>query len=101
MNIHIKNCYIKKYVWKNLFYGASKKHVIPLWRNAGDSVEINTANAKLAFSYIKKYQALVLRGRLKRMSCKAVNMTHELETKELKHTTQRHITSVTSSDVQR
>ena len=33
MNIHIKNCYIKKYVRKNPFYRTSKKHVIPLWRN--------------------------------------------------------------------
>ena len=28
MNIHIKNCYIKKYVRKNPFYGASKKHAM-------------------------------------------------------------------------
>ena len=27
MNIHIKNCYIKKYVRKNPFYGASKKQI--------------------------------------------------------------------------
>ena len=41
---------------------------------AGDSGQVNVAKAELASLQIKEYQALVVRARLKRMSCEAMNM---------------------------
>ena len=63
---------------------------------AGDSGQVNVAKAELTSLQIKKYQALVVRARLKRMSCEATNMAQELRDEEL-----RHIASVTSPDGQR
>ena len=58
-----------------------------------------TKIAELAFFQIK-YQALVVKARLKRMSFKATNMAQELRAEELIHTIDRHIASVTSPDGQ-
>ena len=68
---------------------------------AGDSAQVNVAKAELASLQIKEYQALVVRARLKRMSCEAMNMAQELRAEELRHATNRHIASVTSPDGQR
>ena len=51
---------------------------------AGDSVQVNVAKAELASLQIKEYQALVVRARLKRMSCEATNMAQELRAEELR-----------------
>ena len=67
----------------------------------GDSGQVNVAKVKLASLQIKEYQALVVRARLKRMSCEATNMAQELRAEELRHSTDRHIASVTSPDGQR
>ena len=45
---------------------------------ARDSMQVNVAKAELASLQIKEYQALVVRARLKRMSCEATNMAQEL-----------------------
>ena len=45
---------------------------------AGDSGQVNVAKAELASLQIMEYQALVVRARLKRMSCEATNMAQEL-----------------------
>ena len=68
---------------------------------AGDSGQVNVAKAELASFQIKEYQALVVRARLKRMSCEATNLAQELRAEELRHATDRHIASVTSPDGQR
>ena len=68
---------------------------------AGDSGQVNIAKIELASLQIKVYQALVVRARLKRMSCEATNMNQELRAEELGHATDRHIASVTSPDGQR
>ena len=68
---------------------------------AGDSGQVNVAKAELASLQIKEYQALVVRARLKRMSCEATNMAQELRAEELRHATDRHIAIVTSPDGQR
>ena len=68
---------------------------------AGDSGQVNIANAELASLQVKEYQALVVRARLKRMSGEATNMAQELWAKELRHVADQHITSVTLSDGQR
>ena len=68
---------------------------------AGDSGQVNIAKAELASLQIKEYQALVVRARLKRMSCEATNMAQELWAEELRHATDRHIASVTSPEGQR
>ena len=68
---------------------------------AGDSGQVNIAKAELASLQIKEYQALVVRARLKRMSCEATNMAQELRAEELRHATDRHIASVTSPEGQR
>ena len=65
---------------------------------AGDSGLVNVAKAELASLQIKEYQALVVRARLKRMSCEATNMAQELRAEELRHATDRHIASVTSPE---
>ena len=65
---------------------------------AGDSGLVNVAKAELASLQIKEYQALVVRARLKRMSCEATNMAQELWAEELRHATDRHIASVTSPE---
>ena len=65
---------------------------------AGDSGQVNIAKAELASLQIKEYQALVVRARLKRMSCEATNMAQELRAEELRHATDRHIASVTSPE---
>ena len=44
----------------------------------GDSGQVNIAKAELASLQVKEHQALVVRARLKRMSCKATNMAQEL-----------------------
>ena len=49
---------------------------------------------------VKEHQALVVRARLKRMSCEATNMAQELRAEELRHAADRHIASVTSPDGQ-
>ena len=41
---------------------------------AGYSGQVNVAKAELAFLQIKEYQALLVRARLKRMSCETTNM---------------------------
>ena len=41
---------------------------------AGDSGQVNIAKAELASLQVNEYQALVVRARLKRMSCEATNM---------------------------
>ena len=43
-----------------------------------DSGDVNIAKAELASVQIKEYQALVVRARLKRMFCEAMNMPQEL-----------------------
>ena len=68
---------------------------------AGDSGLVNVAKAELASLQIKEYQALVVRARLKRMSCEATNMAQELRAEELRHASDQHIASVTSPDGQR
>ena len=68
---------------------------------AGDSGQVNVAKAELASLQIKEYQALVVRARLKRISCEATNMAQELQTEELRHAADRQIASVTSPDGQR
>ena len=45
---------------------------------AGDSGQVNIAKAELASLQVKEHQALVVRARLKRMSCEATNMAQEL-----------------------
>ena len=68
---------------------------------AGDCREVRIAKAELASSQSKMYQALVVKARLKRMSCEATNMAQELQVEELRCAVDIHITSVTSSDGQR
>ena len=68
---------------------------------AGDSGQVNVAKAELVSLQVKEYQALVVRAKLKRMSCEATNMAQELRAKELRHATDQHIASVTSPDGQR
>ena len=68
---------------------------------AGDSWATNIAKAELAFLQNKKYQSLVVWARLKRISCEATNIAQELRAEELRHATDRHITSVTSPNEQR
>ena len=65
---------------------------------AGNSGQVNVAKAELASLHIMEYQALVVRARLKRMSCEATNMAQELRAEELRHATDRHIASVTSPE---
>ena len=67
----------------------------------GDSGQVNVAKTKLASLQVKEHQALVVRARLKRMSCEATNMALELRAEELKYVADRHIASVTSPDGQR
>jgi len=64
----------------------------------GDSIATNIARAELALSNNKKYQAQVVRARLKRMSCEAANMARELRAEELRAANHRQIASVTSPD---
>ena len=45
---------------------------------SGDSGQANVAKAELASLQVKEHQALVVRVRLKRMSCEATNMAQEL-----------------------
>ena len=45
---------------------------------AGDSGQVNIAKAELASLQVKEHQTLVVRARLKRMSCEATNMAQEL-----------------------
>ena len=45
---------------------------------AGDSGQVNIAKAELASLQVKEHQTLVVRARLKRMSCEATNMAPEL-----------------------
>ena len=68
---------------------------------AGDSGQVNVAKAELASLQVKEYQALVVRARLKSMSCKATNMAQELRAEELRHAADWHIASDTSPDGQR
>ena len=68
---------------------------------AEDSGSVSIVKAKLASLQIKEHQALVIRARLKRMSCDAMNMAQELRAEELRHATDRHIASITSPDEQR
>ena len=68
---------------------------------AGNRGQVNVAKAELASLQVKEYQALVVRARLKRMSCEATNMAQELRAEELRHAADRHIASVTSPDGQR
>ena len=68
---------------------------------AGDSGQVNIAKAELASLQVKEYQALVVRARLKRMSCEVTNMAQELRAEELRHAADRHIASVTLPDGQR
>ena len=68
---------------------------------AGDSGQVNFAKAELASLQVKEHQALVVRARLKRMSCEATNMAQELRTEQLRHAADRHIANVTSTDGQR
>ena len=63
----------------------------------GDSGQVNIAKAELASLQVMEHQALVVRPRLKRMSCEAMNMAQEL----LRHAADRHIACVTSPDGQR
>ena len=67
---------------------------------AGDCGTTNTAKAELASFQIKKYQALVVRASLKRMSCEAKNMVQESRLVELRHAVDRHIVSVKPLDGQ-
>ena len=68
---------------------------------AGDSGQVNIAKAEQASLQGKEHQALVVRARLKRMSCKATNMAQELRAEELRHAADWHIASVTSPNWQR
>ena len=68
---------------------------------AGDSGQVNIAQAELTSLQVKEDQALVVRARLKRMTCEATNMSPELRAEELRHAADRHIASVTSPDRQR
>ena len=52
---------------------------------AGDSGVANIAKAELASLQMKRYQALVVRARLKRMSSETTNMTQQLQTEEFKN----------------
>ena len=70
---------------------------------AGDSWATKVAKAELTSFQIKKYQALVVRARIKRMFCEATNMAKELPVEELRHavdiasvTYTVHIANVTS-----
>ena len=45
---------------------------------AGDSGDINIVKVELASLQIKEHQALVVRARLKRMSCEATNTAQKL-----------------------
>ena len=65
----------------------------------GDSGATNIAKAELALQ-IKKYQALVVRARLKIMSFEATNFIQELPVEELRHAVDRYIAIVTSPDGQ-
>ena len=65
-----------------------------------DSGATSVGKMELFSLQIKKYQTLVVRGRLKRMSCKATNMAWELRVEELRHAVYRQIVSVTSPDGQ-
>ena len=69
----------------------------------GDSGQVNVAKAKLAFLQVKKYQVLVVRARLKRMSCEATNMAQELQAEELRHAAYRqcHIAGWATSNYRR
>ena len=68
---------------------------------AGNSLETNRAKAELATTHNKRYQAQVVRARLKRMSCEAANMAQELRAEEMRAASKRYIASVTSPDGQR
>ena len=68
---------------------------------AGDSIATNIAKAELAATNNNRYQALVVRARLKRMSGEATTMAQELRAEEMRFASDRHITSVTSPDGQR
>ena len=68
---------------------------------AGDGGQVNVAKAELTCLQVKEYQALVVRVRLKGMSCEATNMAQELRAEEVSHAADRHIASVTSPDGQR
>ena len=61
----------------------------------------NITKAELTFLQNKKYQALVVRARLKRMSCEATNIVQELRAEDLWHVADRHIASATSLNGQR
>ena len=67
----------------------------------GDNLDTNIAKVELASTHKKRYQAQVVRSRLKRMSCEASNMAQELRAEEMRAASQRHIASVTSPDDQR
>ena len=67
---------------------------------AGDSGQVNMAKAELASLQVKEHQALVVKARLKRMSCEATNMAQELRAEKLRYAADRHIASVTSPDGQ-
>ena len=67
----------------------------------GDSGQVNIAKVELASLQVMEHQALVVRPRLKRMSCEAMNMAQELRAEELRHAADRHIACVTSPDGQR
>ena len=60
-----------------------------------DGGATNIAKAELTSLQIKKYKALVVKFKIKRMSCEATNIAQELRVKELRHAVDRHITSVT------
>ena len=66
-----------------------------------DSGQVNLAKVELASLQIKEHRALVVRARLKRMSCEATNMAQELRAKELRNAADQHIASVTLPDRQR
>ena len=67
---------------------------------AEDTAEINIAKAELAFSHNKSYRTLVVRAWLE-MSCEAMNLACKLLAEELRHDSQRQISSVTSPYEQR
>ena len=67
----------------------------------GDSGQVNVPKAELASLQVKEYQALVVRARLKRVSCEAMNMAQELRAEELRHAIDRHIANVTSPNYKR
>ena len=68
---------------------------------AGNSGAIIIGKAELAFLQNRKYQALVVRAILKRMSCEVTNMVQEIRAEELRHAAERHIANVTLPDGQR